>query len=642
MSTRNFWSDDSLLMRMQLAWDGGRRTLYGAALLMVLSALVPSLAVAEQRYEPSISVERVVDSYVVNADGSYHQTFEVNLRIETPQAIVTDGTQRVAYPSSRETIESLEAWIIEPDGTKLIVPPESIRTQDEDTGDGSSKFSDTKYKVIVFPQVHVGSRLHWKSESFIHTPLFAGQFFKDYTLTQLFRVDHWEVNMTLPAGKQLYIEKRGVEGGLERRTEDADYYRFTYERPTSVPPDEVAVSEEDYADLLRVSTVPDVLAIGGLYRANAEPKAAVTDRIRALALDLTTGLTGEREKARALYDWVSKNIRYVAVYLGSGGFVPHSADEVLVNEYGDCKDHVALLEALLAAAGIDSVPALVNLGSSYTLPTVGTFVSFNHVITYLPSLDLYVDSTAQFAPFGVLPFGDADKPVALTSLGRIGRTPRMRADVNVSHTKVSMVIRSNGTIEGTSMATMSGTYEMSSRSARFSDRGSPENEIVKGLLSRFGETGSGSISHVDPEDIDKPYWIEGRFQLDPVANIPGHGAMQIPVGLAPGKLVGISENKTILGQHQHPWACTSLTISESYSIQFPSNVSITSVPDGVSYRDDQINFQSTYRRAGRQVSVERMLVVQRPFQVCDAKDLEHWNAFHLKLQRDVRSQIFYQ
>ena len=80
-----------------------------------------------------------------------------------------------------------------------------------------------------------------------------------------------------------------------------------------------------------------------LYHANAAPKAAVTDRIRALALNLTTGLTGEREKARALYDWVSRNIRYVAVTLGSGGYVPHSADEVLANEYGDCKDHVVLL-----------------------------------------------------------------------------------------------------------------------------------------------------------------------------------------------------------------------------------------------------------------------------------------------------------
>ena len=448
----------------------------------------------------------------------------------------------------------------------------------------------------------MGSRLYWKSESFVHTPLFAGQFFEDTTMSPRFRVEHWELDITLPAGKALYVEKRGIEGGLESRTVDGDYYRFTYEHPTS--------RSTRRGRLFRKTTMLIYCAYRrfrmywpsvALYHANAAPKAVVTDSIRALAQKLTIRLTGDREKARALYDWVSANIRYVGVYLGNGGYVPHSADEVLANEYGDCKDHTALLEALLAAAGIDSVPALINADTSYTLPKVGSF-AFNHVITYLPSLDLYVDSTARFAPFGILPFADADKPVALTSRHRLGRTPRMRADVNVTRTKEAMVIHSDGTINGTSMATESGTYEISSRSWRFSDRASPENQVVKGLLSRFGETGSGSISYVDPEDIEKPYWIEGRFQLDPVANIPGRGAMRIPVGLAPGRLAGIASNKTTVSEHQQSWPCTSLTLNESYTIQFPSNVRITSIPDGVAYRDDQITFQSTYRRVGGKCS----------------------------------------
>jgi hypothetical protein len=84
-----------------------------------------------------------------------------------------------------------------------------------------------------------------------------------------------------------------------------------------------------------------------------------------------------------------------------------------------------------------------------------------------------------------------------------------------------------------------------------------------------------------------------------------------------------------------------MTHSESYTIQFPSNVLITSIPNGIAYRDNEIDFQSTYRRVGRQVFVERTLVVQRPSQVCNAEDREHWRALHLKLQRDLRSQIFY-
>jgi len=44
--------------------------------------------------------------------------------------------------------------------------------------------------------------------------------------------------------------------------------------------------------------------------------------------------------------------------------VPHDAQSILDNRYGDCKDHVVILEALLEAVGIDSSPALINSGPS--------------------------------------------------------------------------------------------------------------------------------------------------------------------------------------------------------------------------------------------------------------------------------------
>ena len=88
---------------------------------------------------------------------------------------------------------------------------------------------------------------------------------------------------------------------------------------------------------------------------------------------------------------------------------------MLANRYGDCKDHAALLEALLAAAGIDSTGALINSDNAYRLPRVPTLGVFNHVITYVPSLDLYLDSTAESIAAGYLPSSDLGKPVLLTS-----------------------------------------------------------------------------------------------------------------------------------------------------------------------------------------------------------------------------------
>ena len=157
---------------------------------------------------------------------------------------------------------------------------------------------------------------------------------------------------------------------------------------------------------------------GRLSRSWPPDKAAVTPRIQAMADEITAGTSDRREQAHRIYDWVSKHIRYVAVVLGNGGYVPHDAAKILENGYGDCKDHVVLLEALLKAKGIASVPALINSGNRYRAPEAATPALFNHVLSYLPEFDLYADSTIGVAPFGTLPADEYGKPVALAPRDR--------------------------------------------------------------------------------------------------------------------------------------------------------------------------------------------------------------------------------
>lgn len=171
-------------------------------------------------------------------------------------------------------------------------------------------------------------------------------------------------------------------------------------------------------------------------------------------MSLTANLDTPRAKALALSDWVRKNIRYVAVYVGAGGVVPHAAQAVLDNRYGDCKDHVVLLEALLKAAAIESSPALINLGNAYVLPKVPTLGLLNHVITYVPSLDLYLDSTATPIAAGYLPIQELGKPVLQTQSGERGHTPyHQQSNVN---TTLSFKIDGKGAADFTHASTAQG------------------------------------------------------------------------------------------------------------------------------------------------------------------------------------------
>ena len=614
---------------------------------LVIAACVLTLPLHSARaseteaYDPPMSLDRVSDAYTVNADGSYRRTAEMNLRVLTPQGVSMFGASQIPYASSREDIESIEGYITQPDGTVTPVPADAIRTQEENSGGSSTEFSDTQTKVILFPQVRVGSRLTWKYTSIVHTPIFKAVFSNTDAFGPDLNVAHYDVTVTMPAGVPLYIETRGVTGGLEQHTESADVYHFTYAHPTSEAHAEISVADFDDAPALRFSTLSTPEEVARLYAQYALPKAEVTERIRTLALRETAGLTTDAERARALYQWVSKNIRYVAVVLGSGGYVPHAADEILAKEYGDCKDHVTLLQALLKSVGIDSVPALVNSGSAYTLSRIGVLAPFNHVITYLPALDIYLDSTAQFAPFGTLPFSDADKPVLLTSLGKVGHTPRVTASSNVADTQVSLRIADDGQIEGTSRTKMSGDFEISSRSSRFDDRSAPANQVARQLLINVGETGSGTLENVDPEDIGTPYWINSQFSLDPVASMPGLGALKVPAGLGPGILAHLATHKPPTQQQPHPRPCISRTVHEHYTLDFPTSVRITNIPPPTTYHDGQVNYQAAYRRTGHTVDVDRRLVVDRPTHSCPPEELERWRHFNSVLQRDLRAQIFY-
>ncbi|WP_163602946.1 transglutaminase domain-containing protein, partial [Klebsiella pneumoniae] len=68
-------------------------------------------------------------------------------------------------------------------------------------------------------------------------------------------------------------------------------------------------------------------------------KSEAVPEVRRQADLITSGITDRREQARAIFDWVSRNIRYFGIFLGNGGYIPRSAATVLVDKYGDCKDH---------------------------------------------------------------------------------------------------------------------------------------------------------------------------------------------------------------------------------------------------------------------------------------------------------------
>jgi tetratricopeptide (TPR) repeat protein len=88
-----------------------------------------------------------------------------------------------------------------------------------------------------------------------------------------------------------------------------------------------------------------------------------------------------RARAIAALRLVQDEIRYFAVTIGDGNYLPAAADETWTRRYGDCKGKTAALLALLRGLGIEAEPILVHSAAGDALedrlPQMGLF---DHVI----------------------------------------------------------------------------------------------------------------------------------------------------------------------------------------------------------------------------------------------------------------------
>ena len=613
-----------------------------AKIIFIFLSLIYSF-IASAEYQPAYTFERYIKTITVHADGTNEVIEESIDKIETEKGVRSGGQSDLSYIKGMQKLEILDAYTITPEGKKIKVSKENIRERDDPTSNGADMFTDTKHKIIIYPQVTVGSRLYSKTKDTNFKTLFKNHFMYSEVTLPYFKYGYYEITFKVDKSKKLNFDSKGFAGGFIGETKDQNIYKYTYTQDMAIPSEPSMVSLYDVSNYLIVSSFNDYAEYSQAYQKLSKPKAKPTDFIKGLAdgIIANTGGGDKRAEAKALYEWIINNIRYIAVYVGNGGVNPHYAESIAKNKYGDCKDHAVLYEALLSARGIESSPALINSGEAFTLPKYPVLAPQNHVITYIPQFDLYVDSTSQSVPFGIVPFSVRDKPTVLTALNKIGKTPSMRANENIVRTVVKFKVQPDGKIDGTSTVAVSGPIESSYRENQVSNVGKDDDKVAAEILSSYGETGVGRLQFTKPNSFDERYEENGTFTLDPIANFPGPAAMTIPVGLTQGRIYSISKDKPLVTR-KYPYSCFGRTYLDYYTLEFPKKTKITRIPSNVSYNKDGMVYKATYKKKDNVINVTREMILDDKNMFCEAKREEQKHAFFNVLQKDLRSQIFYE
>lgn len=128
------------------------------------------------------------------------------------------------------------------------------------------------------------------------------------------------------------------------------------------------------------------------YRGLTAGRRDATPEIRAKVSELTASSASPLEKVAALAAFAQRDIRYVAIEIGIGGWQPHAATDVFTRRYGDCKDKVTLMSSMLRESGFESHYVLVHTERGVVSPDYPPAMTFNHVILALRLPDEVVDA----------------------------------------------------------------------------------------------------------------------------------------------------------------------------------------------------------------------------------------------------------
>jgi transglutaminase-like putative cysteine protease len=365
----------------------------------------------------AIVFERSDTTYRMHADGTGERDLHVRVRIQSDGAAQQFGVLSFGYAAASETPKIQYVRVHKADGSTVETPGSAAIDMPADVTREAPLYSDLKEKHLPVRSLAAGDTLEYEVDTAIDKPETPRQFWGATHFTAPGTVVVLSEGLTLevPASKDVQVwspnhkptvtnhdglrsyiwEVQQLVPAPKRTADDLS-------RPNS-PKDPDEDSEGRKLPSVAWTTFHSWAEVGDWYRRLALSRAEPDAGIRAKADEITKDAKTPEEQVRALYNFVSSHTRYVGIDFGIGRYQPHTAAEVLADQYGDCKDKDTLLEALLHAKGFSTAPALIGAGIA-PVPDVPTPAVFNHVITTvnLPGGRIWLDSTPQAAPYQYL------------------------------------------------------------------------------------------------------------------------------------------------------------------------------------------------------------------------------------------------
>ena len=320
--------------------------------------------------------------YGVDEDDSYGETA---FRVQTPEALTGAGNISLVWRPDIETLVIHRMHIIR-DGRVIdvLAGGKTFTILRRETNLELATLDGTLTATIQPEGLQVGDIVDLAFTRQHRDPVYQGRSEGAAVVARPGVVSRVYIRQLWPTSKPMrQLASADLGQGVLARHGDQEELTFDFNNveapkaPAGAPIRFAHVGElqmTQFADWAEISTLMWPLYQKAARLAPDSPLRAEIARIKAASPD-------PRTRTELALRLVQDKVRYLALAMNLGGYIPADADQTWTRRFGDCKGKTALLLAILDALGVEAQPALIDTltgdGLDAQLPILG---EFDHVI----------------------------------------------------------------------------------------------------------------------------------------------------------------------------------------------------------------------------------------------------------------------
>ena len=448
--------------------------------------------------------------------------------------------------SDKDTkILSMKGWCITGDGKEYAVKEKDAL---ERTPFSFELYQDDRYKELTLAGAEVGSVVAFEYEQKLRP--YARQrtwwFQEDIPVArsvfQLNLAPGWEFNMRSVNWPEL---KPIVSG--------ASSWMFEVSDVPGVVPEKQMPDMRSVIGRLNISLCAANVPMPGMQMSSWDNVSAWADNLnapqrqssaamKAKLAELVATQPSMLDRIRAVSSFVQREIRYVAIEIGIGGFQSHAAESTFAKKYGDCKDKSTLLATMLQELGVTSHMLLVHTERGVVNPAAPSII-FNHAILAIelpkevqapadyPTLVhpkfgrlVIFDPTDEYTPFGRLypSLQNSYGLLVASNAGDLIRIPSLSPSATLLKRTGKFQLLPDGTLTGDMEEVRTGYEAWKMRTTLIHSESHKSATVLERMLAaHLGHARLESASIDNLEKHDEPLVLRYRFSAPNYASASG-------------------------------------------------------------------------------------------------------------------------